>query len=148
MQQGTTEASSPSMTAAPGAQPTVALGQSMTLAGTIVTLTPGLSTTVGTGPAATYIEIISDNAGQTMITLSSSGTAVTATVTNAPITITVASDFDTSITQAATPGGPESSGTGAVASSSSEAGAVDITYGTNWLVNIAIGIVGLGAALR
>jgi hypothetical protein len=146
VQQGTT-APEPSMTAAPGAQPTIQLGQSMTLQGATLTLTPGLSTTVGTGLEATYIEIVSDAAGQTTITLSSSGTAVTATVTNVPTTMTLASNFEASVTSAGMPGEYGSSSASAPALTSSRAEAVHLKHGTSLTLHVLMVFLGTGVAL-
>jgi hypothetical protein len=143
-QKGTT-VSDPSVTAIADAQPTVQLGQSMTIGGTTLTLTPGLSTTIGTGSAATYIEIASDATGPgTIIMLSSSGTAVTATVTNAPTTMTVMSTFEASITSAGT---SRSSNAGAPASTSSMAQAVNTKDGDGWIVHMILISIGMSFAL-
>ena len=75
-----------------------------TLKGT-VTLTPGLSTTVGPEGDATFIGITTDTTGQTIITISSSGTAITATISDAPAVITLPkTGFEASITDVARAG--------------------------------------------
>lgn len=141
-----TQETAPGMTAAPAAQSTAAvLGALMTLAGGLatLTLTPGLSTTVGSGSAATYIAITADGAGHTIITLSSSGTAVTATVTNAPTTVTIeGTGFAARITDDAGQLGQNSHT--AASTTTSRAGAVSHKGQVNLLFNILLGIAGLG----
>lgn len=80
----------------------IAVGNIITLGSTILTLTPGLSTIIGTGSNAILVAIQTDSASHTAITVSSSGTAVTATITNAPATITVPrTGFEASVTNSA-----------------------------------------------
>ncbi|KAF2440594.1 hypothetical protein P171DRAFT_524610 [Karstenula rhodostoma CBS 690.94] len=82
--------------------PTMTAGGQVTLGSVTLTLTPGLSSVLGDGATATYVAITTDDAGQTLITVSSSGTAVTATITDAPATLTKpVTGFETSITTAA-----------------------------------------------
>ncbi|KAF2241802.1 hypothetical protein BU26DRAFT_170614 [Trematosphaeria pertusa] len=147
MQQGTAQPT-PGLTA-PGAQPTLVLGEPITLGPATLTLTPGLSTTVGTGSTAVYVGITINTAGQTIITVSSSGTAVTATITDAPATVTLPrTGFDASITGAARPGEHDSSSAGGVAATtSSKAGAMERIETMDCWVGIVLGIMGLGIAL-
>lgn len=126
-------------------QPSLALGATLTIGSATVTLTPGLSTTVGQG---TSIGITTDTQGQTLITVASSGTAVTATVTDAPATMTVPkNEFAASITAAARPGSAMGSGANrAVASSSSTAGggSVTVTVGeVGWWMRGVLGVLGV-----
>jgi hypothetical protein len=108
--QGSDPTQAPQTPSAASAQPTLATGGIITLESTTLTLSPGLSTTVGAGTQATFLGIATNSAGQTLITVSSSGTAVTATVTNAPATVTrPKTTFDPSITAFATPVRPTSS---------------------------------------
>ncbi|KAF3004299.1 hypothetical protein E8E13_008766 [Curvularia kusanoi] len=83
-------------------QDDVTVGNAITLGSTVVSLTPGLSTIVGTGTSTTLVAIQTDGASRTIIVISSSGTAVTATVTVAPATVTLPkSGFAPSITRTA-----------------------------------------------
>ncbi|KAH7078897.1 hypothetical protein BKA63DRAFT_563564 [Paraphoma chrysanthemicola] len=122
------------------AQATLPLGGMITAGSATLTLTPGLSTTIGTGNGATFIGIVTNSAGQTLITVSASGTATTATVAIASATLTVSgTGFGASITDVARPGDYKSSSAGrAAAVTSSKAGAsissiiyLDITESTN-----------------
>lgn len=79
----------PGVTNTAPTQDTIAIGNQITLGSATLSLTPGLSTTVGTGTDTTLIAIQTDSVSYTIITISSSGTAVTATVTNAPATMTL-----------------------------------------------------------
>ncbi|KAF2031272.1 hypothetical protein EK21DRAFT_88200 [Setomelanomma holmii] len=56
------------------AQATLPVGRVVTAGPATLTLTPGLSTTIGTGNGATFIGITTNAAGQTLITVSASGT--------------------------------------------------------------------------
>jgi hypothetical protein len=144
IQQGTAK---PSMTAAPGVRPTGLPVPSLTVGGATLILTPGLSTTVGTNPTATYIEIASGDAGQMIIRLSSKGTALTATVTNAAAIMTVATNLDVSGISTKTSGGLGSSSIIMLASASSTAEAVDLKDGTGWMVHIITVMLGMAVAL-
>ncbi|KAL6712546.1 hypothetical protein ACN47E_000423 [Coniothyrium glycines] len=127
-------------------QVTLSVGASITVGSAVVTLTPGLSTTIGDG---TMIGITTDNTGQTIITIASSGTAVTATVSNAPVTMTVPKPgFEASITAAARPGAASaSSARERVASSSSKAGAMAHAVEFDWVTRAVLGILGIGVIL-
>ena len=81
----------------------------ITLGSVTLTLTPGLSTSLGTGTSATLIAIQTDSASHTIIVISSSGTAITATMTVAPATVTLSkNNFASSITGDASRGVPTS----------------------------------------
>lgn len=84
------------------AQNGIIVGDTVTLGSAILTLTPGLSTIIGTGSFTTLVTIQTDNASRTLITVSSSGTAITATITNAPATVTLPrTDFEVAVTSGA-----------------------------------------------
>ncbi|KAF2867232.1 hypothetical protein BDV95DRAFT_598344 [Massariosphaeria phaeospora] len=140
-----------SITAAPQGSPAISVGAPITLGSAILTLTPGLSTTLGSGPVATFVALTTDTAGQTVIVVSSSGTAVTATVTNAPLTMSMTmpkSGFEASITEVASPGGFSSpSYNGAASTTSSEGIAAERRGEVGCWVGIVLGLMGLGAAL-
>lgn len=81
----------------------------ITLGSITLTLTPGLSTSIGTGTSATIIAIQTDSASHTVIVISSSGTAITATMTVAPATVTLSkNNVASSITGDASRGVPTS----------------------------------------
>ncbi|KAH8726972.1 hypothetical protein GQ44DRAFT_825527 [Phaeosphaeriaceae sp. PMI808] len=123
------------------------IGGVITAGSAILTLTPGLSTSFGTGDAATFIGITSNAAGQTLITVSSSGTAVTATVTVASATVTLPrSGFEASITQVARPGDWRVSNTvgGVAAPTSSKGAAVNTKIDSSWWMGLLLGVVGTG----
>lgn len=52
----------------------------LTLGPTTLTLTPGLTSLLGLPPSATFIALATNDVGQTLLTVSASGTAVTATI--------------------------------------------------------------------
>lgn len=84
--------------------PSVIAGNSITLGSVVLTLTPGVSTTIGPNSDQTFIAITTNVAGTTLVTISSSGTAVTATVTTTPTILTLSkTGFEASITHAARP---------------------------------------------
>jgi hypothetical protein len=108
-----------------------------------LTLTPGLSTTVGTGEEATSVGITTNDAGQTIIVVSSSGTAVSATVTKTAVTMTAPkTGFDAEITDIAKPGDEEnSSSEGTALSTSSAGGAASVRrWEAEWWLGILVGI--------
>jgi hypothetical protein len=81
----------------------------ITVGSVTLTLTPGLSTSLGTGKSATLVAIQTDSASHTIIVISSSGTAITATMTVAPVTVTLSKNsFASSITGDASRGVPTS----------------------------------------
>jgi len=135
------------VSAAPGSAPTAAVGHVVTLGSAVITLTPGLSSTVGAGPTATYVAISTDEIGQTLITVSSSGTAVTATLTNAPATITkvTSSTLPTTITSARLTSENINPGNAAVPTSSKGV-AVDQRRPVNLSLQVALGIAVAGFA--
>lgn len=127
-------------------QTALAIGASITIGSAVVTLTAGLSTTVGDG---TVIGITTDGTGQTIITIASSGTAVTAVVSDAPATMTVPRNgFQASITAAARPGSSVKAGpSGEVSSSSSKAGATGNTIELGWWTRALLSLLGAGVLL-
>ncbi|USP82497.1 uncharacterized protein yc1106_09771 [Curvularia clavata] len=84
--------------------PSVIAGNSITLGSAVLTLTPGISTTIGPNSDQTFIAITTNVAGSTLVTISSSGTAVTATVSTTPTVLTLSkTGFEASITHGAGP---------------------------------------------
>ncbi|KAH7402406.1 hypothetical protein BKA66DRAFT_448693 [Pyrenochaeta sp. MPI-SDFR-AT-0127] len=148
-QQATAGPTAPGAANTASPQVTVAAGGSVTLGTATLTLTPGLSTTIGSDTDATFVGITTNTAGQTIITISSSGTAITATVTDALATITLPkTGFEASITDIAGPGGMSTSrAAGAAASTSSRGAAMDSRGGLDWWTGTALGILGLGVVL-
>ncbi|KAF2654168.1 hypothetical protein K491DRAFT_717448 [Lophiostoma macrostomum CBS 122681] len=154
------------VTSAHASVPTLSLAESITLGGTVITLTPGLSTTVGTGTSTTLVDITTNTHGQTIVVVSSSGTAVSATMTQSAITLTSPRTNIASVTKAAersgsTTTGSESTSTsaeatsdgskipssGAAATSGSSKGLAAKPAHTSggWLVALLLGV---GALLR
>jgi hypothetical protein len=128
----------------PGAQPTLGVDGTITLGSAILTLSNGLSTAVDTGPAATFVAITTNSAGYTVIVVSSSGTAVTATMSNAPITIILPkTGWEASITAAARIGNNPSA---IIPTTTSSKGAAERRTWDTW-IGIAVGILGSGAIL-
>jgi hypothetical protein len=147
---GPKAASDVNATPVQAAQATLPIGGMITAGSATLTLTPGLSTTVGTGSGATFIGITTNSAGQTLITVSARGTATTATVAIASATLTLSgAGFEASITQVAQPGDYKTSSAGrAAAATSSKAGAVDSRMEVNCWMQLLLGILGLGVALQ
>ena len=133
------------VTEAPGAQPALVVGEPITLGAATLTLSNGLSTTVGTGSAATFVALITKPAGYTVIVVSSSGTAVTATISNAPVTITMPkTGWEASITAAAHFGdNPNAS----IPTSTSIKGAAANAMTWDSCVGILLGLIATGAIL-
>ena len=100
------------VTSAPGSVPTMSVAESITIGGTIITLTPGLSTTVGTGTSTTLVDLTTNADGQTIVVVSSSGTAVSATMTQSAITLTAPKTNSASVTKTAVPSGSTSTESG------------------------------------
>ncbi|KAA8614809.1 repeatdomain containing protein [Pyrenophora tritici-repentis] len=95
----------PSSTDTTSPQVTVPAGGTVTIGSETLTLTPGLSTTVGPATDATFLGLATNKNGSTLVTISSSGIAITATVSNAPATVTLPkTGFEASVTTAARPG--------------------------------------------
>jgi hypothetical protein len=141
--QGSDPTQAPQTPGATPAQPTLAAGDIITLESTTLTLSPGLSTTVGAGTQATFLGIATNSAGQTLITVSSSGTAVTATVTNAPATVTrPKTGFDASITAFAGPARP-TAGRGDVVATTSSRGAAGGGVRVDGWAGVLAGVVGV-----
>jgi hypothetical protein len=143
-------------------QPTVVLDQLITIGPATLTLTPGLSTTVGSGSTATLVAMTTNTntaaeqgqmQTQTIIVVSSSGTAVTATVAKTPVTYTYSASSNTfagaRITTAmATSGRDERAA--AATSTSSKGGAAAVRHRQrvvelDWLMGAVVG--GFGAFL-
>ncbi|KAF2796097.1 hypothetical protein K505DRAFT_359632 [Melanomma pulvis-pyrius CBS 109.77] len=129
----------------PGALPAPTVDEVITLGPeTTLTLTNGLSTTVGAGSAGTFIALTTNTVGYTIIVISSSGTAVTATVSEAPVTITLPkTGFEASITAVARFGTPSAD---AATTTSSKGEAADRMTWDTW-IGIVVGLVGSGAML-
>ncbi|KAJ4358148.1 uncharacterized protein N0V89_002727 [Didymosphaeria variabile] len=144
--QQATEAGSSASIAPVGSAPEITAGGQITLGSAILTLTPGLSSTLGDGATATYVEITTNDAGQTLITVSSNGTAVIATVTEAPAAVTKPkTGFEASITTAARPATLDSTGDdNTVPTTSSRGSAVPQKAADmgQWLY-VGLGLVGL-----
>lgn len=121
----------PAPTAIPG---------TLTLGSATLTLTHGLSTTLGAEPDATFVSISTDAAGQTIVVISSSGTAITATVTDAPATVTLPkTGFEASITDVARPGA-WSTGVGRAAAPTSSRGVAGALRGeVRWWSGVVVG---------
>ncbi|KAH7078199.1 hypothetical protein FB567DRAFT_129429 [Paraphoma chrysanthemicola] len=132
------------------AQATLPLGGMITAGSATLTLTPGLSTTIGTGNGATFIGIVTNSAGQTLITVSASGTATTATVAIASATLTLSgTGFGASITDVARPGDYKISSAGrAAAATSSKAGASNLGVERDTWSHVLLGLVGIGMMLQ
>ncbi|CAI6335755.1 unnamed protein product [Periconia digitata] len=125
----------------PSQRPALTVGGQLTLGpAATLTLTPGLSTTLGVDSAATFIAITTADTGNTVILVSSSGTAVTATVTNTLQTSTVpATDFGGTPTVAARPAA------GSGDSNTDEQGSAIIARTwPAWYGNLVVGVLGLG----
>ncbi|CAO2657422.1 Nn.00g035480.m01.CDS01 [Neocucurbitaria sp. VM-36] len=123
-------------------QATIAPGGVVTIESATLTLTPGLSTTVGSAADATFVGITTDSTGHTIITISSSGTAVTATVTDVAATVTLSKiGFDASITDVARPGVLTASTAAGVAASTSSKGAAGERSGEgSWWMGAVLGL--------
>jgi hypothetical protein len=134
----------PGPTGPTGAEPTLALGKAFSLGDATLTLTPGLSTTVGSGAAATAIAITTNPVGQTIIVISSSGTAVSATVSKTAATLTLSAPktgFDASITAAALPGDHSNTSGSASTSTASKGSSADRwRWNVEWWFGIAVGM--------
>jgi hypothetical protein len=131
------------VTEAPGAQPALLVGEPITLGAATLTLSNGLSTTVGTGSTATFVAFTTNPAGYTVIVVSSSGTAVTATISNAPVTITMPkTGWEASVTAAARFGNDPSVGT---PTSTSSKGAAANARTWDSYIGILLGIIATGA---
>ncbi|KAF2741566.1 hypothetical protein EJ04DRAFT_547884 [Polyplosphaeria fusca] len=126
--------------------PALTIPNALTLGTATLTLTPGLSTTIGPPANPTFIQLSTDTHGQTIIVLSSSGTAISATVSNVPATMTLPkSGFDASSTAVARPGElPSAGGDGAAASSTASKGGAAVPWetGVGWWTGLAGALVG------
>lgn len=131
----------PSMPSATGSTPG-AIPNSITLGSAIIALTPGVSTTIGPSSDQTLVAITTNAAGSTLVTISSSGVAVTATVSAVPTTVTLPkTGFEASITDVARPGAITTS---RLSTTSSTAMAADNKRNeVGWLASAMLGVVGL-----
>lgn len=144
-QQITQAASTTGGANAPGLEETLSAGGLITMGSATLTLTPGLSTTIGSDADAMFIAIATDSARQIIITISSSGTAVTATIVEASATVTLPkTGFEASITDVARPG---TLATTAVvgASSSSRGSAQGKRQELGWWTGALLAVMGSGA---
>ncbi|RYN30829.1 hypothetical protein AA0119_g9135 [Alternaria tenuissima] len=138
MPRDTDEASFPQVT------PTVGTGYLVIGGAWTVTLTPGLSIYLGGNLAPTILEMTTDATGNTLVTVSSSGTAVTATVRVALTTMTMPkSGFEASITDSARPGEQSAR----LATTSSKGAGADKTSKLEWWTGAVLGILGFGILL-
>ncbi|CAE7206138.1 hypothetical protein PTNB73_07296 [Pyrenophora teres f. teres] len=138
--------SSPSGTDTTSLQATVPAGGIVTIGSETLSLTPGLSTTVGPVNDVTFLGLATDKTGNTLVTISSSGTAITATVSNAPATVTLPrTGFEASVTAAARPG-DYATRTGGTPSPGKSIGAGRRSK-MGWWTNAVLGIVGIGLLL-
>ncbi|KAL1612687.1 hypothetical protein SLS60_000916 [Paraconiothyrium brasiliense] len=144
-QQAMEAGSSASISPVESAPGITASGQ-ITLGSAILTLTPGLSSTLGDGATATYVAITTNDAGQTLITVSSSGTAVIATITEVPAAVTKPiTRSEASITTAARSASLDSTGAdNTVATSSSRGLAVSQRADIGQWFYVGMGLAGLG----
>ncbi|EUC46122.1 hypothetical protein COCMIDRAFT_93750, partial [Bipolaris oryzae ATCC 44560] len=134
----------PGMPSATGSTPTSgAIPNSITLGSAIIALTPGVSTTIGPSSDQTLVAITTNAAGSTLVTISSSGVAVTATVSAVPTTVTLPkTGFEASITNVARPGVVTSSRP--LSTTSSKAMAVGNKKSeVGWWTSAMLGVVGL-----
>lgn len=131
-------------------QATLPLGGMITAGSATLTLTPGLSTTIGTASGATFIAITTNSAGQTLITVSASGTATTATVAIASATLTLSgTGFGAIITDVARPGDYKTSTAGRVAAAtSSKAGASHARLESDLWTRLLLGTMGFAMVLQ
>lgn len=131
---------SPDLSSAAVSTP-AAISGCITLGSATLTLTPGLSTILGTNTDATLLAISTDAAGVTLVTISSSGVAVTATVSTVPTIVTLPkTGFEASITDVSRPADFAS----AVSTTSSEGAAAGHRKREvgSWMYSV-LGIVGL-----
>jgi hypothetical protein len=106
-----------------------------------VTLTPGLSINLAGNTNPTILELTTDATGNTLVTVSSSGTAVTATVRVALTTMTMPiSGFEASVTDSPRPG--EKSAT--LATTSSKGAGADRKSELEWWAGAVLGVLGFG----
>ncbi|KAH7563418.1 hypothetical protein PSV09DRAFT_2423992 [Bipolaris maydis] len=131
----------PGMPSATGSTTPGAVPNSITLGSAIITLTPGVSTTIGPSSDQTLVAITTNPAGSTLVTISSSGVAVTATVSAVPTTVTLPkTGFEASITDVARPGVV----TSRLSTTSSTAMAVGNKRNeVGWWTSAMLGVVGL-----
>ena len=129
-------------------QDDIAVSNTITLGSATLSLTPGLSTIVGTGTDTTLIAIQTDSVSHTVITVSSSGTAITATITKAPATVTLPkTGWDASITGDGGRG-VHTTRAGVTAVTTSSKGAADAKRANMIeLTSFLLGILGLASTL-
>lgn len=120
----------------------------ITLGSVTLIPTPGLSTSLGAGTSATFIAIQTDSASHTIVVISSSGTAITATMTVAPVTVTLSkTGFESSTTDDASRGVPTSLRHVPAATTSSVAAANKREARTPEFPKLAFGILGIVVVL-
>lgn len=130
----------------PSMPATVPVNDRITLGPATLNLTPGLSTTIGTGTAATIVAMTTNDAGQTIIVVSSSGTAISATVVKTAITFTAPrSGFDAILTDAAKPANGfsragDGSGTATTTTASKGLTSRQLSRRTEWWTGLLVGI--------
>ena len=127
-------------------QTIVSVDGTITIGSEILTLTPGLSATVGPASDATFLGLATDINGNTLVTISSSGIAITATVSNVPATVSLPkTGFEASITAAARPG-DYATRTNSTSSTTRAVG-VGGRSEMGWWTNVVLGVVGIGLLL-
>ncbi|KAG9187626.1 hypothetical protein G6011_05497 [Alternaria panax] len=110
----------------------------------VVTLTPGLSINLGGNMYPTMLELTTDATSNTLVTVSLSGTAVTATVRVALTTMTVPkSGFEASITDSARPGEQSTK----LTTTSSKGASAGRRSDLEWWVGAVLGVLGFGVIL-
>jgi hypothetical protein len=109
-----------------------------------LTLTPGLSTNIGSNWFPTYVELTTDAKGNNLVTVFADGTAVTATVRVAPTTMVIPkSGFEASTTDSANP----SEQTGKLAITSSKGAGPDRRSELELWMGAVLGVLGIGTIL-
>ena len=127
-------------------QTVISAGGTITIGSETLTLTPGLFTTFGPVSDATFLGLATDTNGNRLVTISSSGIAITATVSNAPATVTLPkTGFEASITAAARPGDYATR----MGGTSSTSRAVGVGRGSEigWWTIAVLGVAGIGLLL-
>jgi hypothetical protein len=112
------------------------VGNTVTVGDATLTLTPGLSTTLG----STVVAITTSLSGETIIVVSSSGTAVTATITQTADG--TGSDFGAAVTEVARPGDSTllSIGNAAPSASSKAGSSTQWKREVGWWISVVAGI--------
>ncbi len=136
--------SSTNIASPPQTTPAVGVG-SFVYGSSTLTLTPGLNTNIGSNFFPTFVELTTDAKGNTLVTVFSDGTAVTATVRVTSTTMTIPiSGYEASMADSTGP----AEQTGSLATISSEgAGAETRSTELEWLAGAILGILGFGVIL-